>query len=66
MSSTCQKSPGVPEEGCPTCQSVGFPISRMGWHRCTFCDGTEGGHPPTEREIAEEQIYQRQNKWREQ
>lgn len=36
---------------CPTCKSVGFEISTLGKHRCTFCDGTEGGCPPTIKEI---------------
>ena len=31
---------------CPTCKSIGFPKSVLGDDRCTFCDGTEGGHPP--------------------
>ena len=35
---------------CPTCKSEGFIPSRMK-NRCSFCDGTEGGHPPTEDEI---------------
>jgi len=32
---------------CPTCQSQGFEVSKLGPTRCTFCDGTEGGNPPT-------------------
>lgn len=32
---------------CPTCQSQGFAVSKLGPTRCTFCDGTEGGNPPT-------------------
>lgn len=36
---------------CPTCKSKGFPISKLGPTRCTFCDGTEGGQGPTEEEI---------------
>lgn len=31
---------------CPTCKSVGFPRSVLSDDRCTFCDGTEGGHEP--------------------
>lgn len=30
---------------CSFCGSVGFGISVLP-NRCTFCDGTEGGHPP--------------------
>lgn len=37
---------------CPYCNSSGFPPSKMK-DRCTFCDGTEGGHPPTEEEVEE-------------
>jgi hypothetical protein len=33
-------------ELCPTCGSVGFEESILGPHRCTFCDGSEGGNPP--------------------
>lgn len=36
---------------CPTCGSVGFEVSVLGLDRCTFCDGTEGGDPPTAEEI---------------
>lgn len=32
---------------CPTCGSAGFPESVLGANRCTFCDGTEGGNPPS-------------------
>lgn len=32
---------------CPSCRSRGFEKSILGYHRCTFCDGTEGGNPPT-------------------
>ena len=31
---------------CPTCKSEGFELSILGPDQCTFCDGTEGGHPP--------------------
>lgn len=31
---------------CPTCKSKGFQPSVL-VNRCTFCDGTEGGNPPT-------------------
>lgn len=31
---------------CPTCRAVGFDPSILGPDRCSFCDGTEGGHPP--------------------
>lgn len=31
---------------CPTCGSKGFPPSSLGFDRCTFCDGTEGGQGP--------------------
>ena len=41
---------------CPTCRSVGFEVSKLGPNRCTFCDGTEGGNPPTEEEIKEAQL----------
>lgn len=36
---------------CPTCSSIGFEVSGLGLDRCTFCDGTEGGNPPTAEEI---------------
>lgn len=35
------------ERKCPTCGSIGFLTSPLGANRCSFCDGTEGGHPPT-------------------
>lgn len=35
---------------CPTCKSSGFNRSHM-INRCSFCDGTEGGHPPTKEEV---------------
>jgi len=38
---------------CKTCGSVGFDKSLLGIHRCTFCDGTEGGNPP---DIAREYV----------
>ncbi len=38
---------------CPTCGSSGFPLSRLGPERCEFCDGTEGGNPPTDVEVLE-------------
>ena len=31
---------------CPTCNSTGFEPSVVGEGRCSFCDGTFGGHPP--------------------
>lgn len=31
---------------CPTCKSLNFNKSILGPTRCSFCDGTEGGHPP--------------------
>ena len=31
---------------CVGCNSEGFEASAIGPDRCTFCDGTEGGHPP--------------------
>lgn len=37
---------------CPGCKSVGFLNSRMKG-RCSFCDGTENGEPPTEAEITD-------------
>lgn len=37
---------------CPGCHSVGFEMSVLGPHSCTFCDGTESGNPPTVKEIA--------------
>lgn len=40
---------------CPGCNSRGFAPSVLGDDRCTFCDGTEGGNPPTPEEIAEAQ-----------
>jgi hypothetical protein len=38
---------------CPTCKSEGFKFSRLGQDRCTFCDGTEGGNPPSDIDVAE-------------
>lgn len=38
---------------CPTCKSRGFAKSRLGPHRCEFCDGTFGGNPPTDEEVTE-------------
>jgi hypothetical protein len=35
---------------CHTCGSVNFEPSPLP-DQCTFCDGTVGGHPPTQREI---------------
>lgn len=35
------------EKPCPGCGSSGFSPSVLGEGRCTFCDGTEGGNPPT-------------------
>lgn len=35
---------------CPTCKSYGFLRSAM-FNRCSFCDGTTGGHPPDQKEI---------------
>ena len=46
---------------CPTCKSSGFEISKLGPHRCTFCDGTEGGNPPTKDDIEEETIRLQSN-----
>lgn len=37
---------------CKNCCSLGFKPSILP-NRCTFCDGTEGGSPPTEQELAE-------------
>lgn len=37
---------GLQEVRCPTCKSIGFPKSVLSDDRCTFCDGTEGGHEP--------------------
>ena len=34
---------------CPICKSRGFEPSVTG-KGCTFCDGTEGGHPPERRQ----------------
>lgn len=35
---------------CENCNALGFePSKQLGC--CTFCDGTTGGHPPTETEI---------------
>lgn len=31
---------------CPTCNSKGFKVSSISPLRCSFCDGTEGGHEP--------------------
>lgn len=39
-------SHGNPLRQCPECGSRGFEISRLGPHRCEFCDGTVGGNPP--------------------
>lgn len=36
---------------CAECNSVGFAPSALP-NRCTFCDGTEGGNPPTAEEIS--------------
>ena len=38
---------------CPTCGSTGFDTSVLGSERCSFCDGTEGGNAPTEKDIQE-------------
>lgn len=38
---------------CPTCGSTGFLPSRLGIGVCEFCDGTEGGNPPTDAEVLE-------------
>ena len=38
---------------CPTCDSLGFAISTLGDKRCTFCDGSVGGNPPTAEEVEE-------------
>lgn len=38
---------------CPTCGSLGFAESPLGSDRCAYCDGTEGGHPPTVADCAE-------------
>lgn len=38
---------------CPSCNSTGFEDSKLGPHRCEFCDGTFGGNPPTNKEIEE-------------
>ena len=40
---------------CPTCKSVGFEVSVLGANRCTFCDGTFSGNPPTKQEIEDAQ-----------
>jgi hypothetical protein len=42
-----------PRPKCPTCRSQGFEVSILGPDRCTFCDGTVGGNPPTEKDIEE-------------
>lgn len=39
---------------CLTCKSKGFAKSILGEHRCTFCDGTEGGNPPTTLDVLNE------------
>lgn len=39
---------------CPTCESKGFEPSKLP-NRCTFCDGTFSGNPPTAEEIYEAQ-----------
>ena len=36
---------------CPSCESVGFEQSVLGPLRCTYCDGTFGGNPPTQQDI---------------
>lgn len=38
------------EPKCPTCGSRGFDDSILP-DRCTFCDGTEGGNPPTQDDV---------------
>lgn len=38
---------------CITCGSQGFDVLVLGPDRCTFCDGTEGGNPPTQEDIEE-------------
>ena len=40
---------------CPSCKSEGFLPSKLGPHRCTFCDGTESGQGPTEQDVLEKQ-----------
>jgi len=41
------------EHECPSCKAKGFAQSILGPNRCTFCDGAEGGNPPTEVERAQ-------------
>lgn len=45
------KHTGINTFNCLACGSSGFDVSVLGPGRCTFCDGTEGGNPPTEEEI---------------
>jgi len=40
---------------CPSCKSKGFPVSTLSDDRCTFCDGTEGGHEPSVTTALEDQ-----------
>lgn len=41
----------MPTHKCSGCNSEGFELSRLGQDRCTHCDGTEGGNPPTDSEV---------------
>lgn len=52
--------PKAPGRICPGCQSVGFEVSALGPDRCTFCDGTEGGNPPTLEQILDASLAKRQ------
>lgn len=36
---------------CRTCGSEGFGPSRLGPHRCEFCDGSFGGNPPSDEDV---------------
>ena len=38
---------------CVTCGSLGFFTSPLGHSRCSYCDGSEGGHPPTIGDLAD-------------
>ena len=53
---------GKPLYKCPTCGSTGFEVSILGPDRCTFCDGTEGGSPPTKNDIKEWTDYKKKER----
>lgn len=46
---------------CPTRQSKGFEQSQLP-NRCTFCDGTFSGNPPTRKEVYDAQTSEEQSR----